>query len=246
MESQPSLVLPEFVPHPDALKRDRTAVKFDFSKDKRDLIPGISVAMIVMHPPIDRLAALTTFLLPSVNEIIIVDTGSSDEDVAIMEGWQYPNTAPVRVLHRDFVNFSNARNQGLMQARSEWTLIIDPDELPSMNFMDHITRVAADDQNKKYRNVLGFTHLSLNWWAGKLGPTEEHHWHVRFWRTRGTYMYRPVHELVALNGRQESGLRGKPELQRAPGDAYVIHSKGAADIVRSDAFYKSMGNRSVP
>lgn len=205
------------------------------------------MAMMVMHPPIDRLAALVTFLVPHVNEVVIVDTGSSDEDIDIMRSWNYNDgSAEVRVLHRNFVNFSHTRNEGLADITSEWTLIIDPDELPSIGFMEHMKEVTSPEwsNNIKNKRVRAFTHLSLNWWAGRLGPEMPYHWHVRLWRTKGTYMYRPIHELVMVNGQAEGQLRGTPELPKAPRQAYVIHSKGAQDIVHSDNFYKSMGDKS--
>lgn len=235
--------LPPFTPHPDALKRDRADTPFDFKDDRREFIPGISVVMMVMHPPIDRLAALTTLMLPYVNEIIIVDTGSSDADRDTMLSWNYEYSGPVIVLDREFKDFSTTRNQALIHAKSEWSFIIDPDEIPSYRLMAHMNDVV--DRPESYKRIKGFTHLSLNWWRGILGPVEEYHWHVRFFRTKGSYLYRPIHELVAVNGRKEHQMRGTPALPKAPWEAYIIHSKGAADIDRSNAFYRDMGNKSV-
>lgn len=184
-------------------------------------------------------------LVPHVNEIVIVDTGSSDEDIAKMESWNYKDgSAEVRVIHRRFVNFSHTRNQGLAQHKYEWTFGLDPDEIPSYAMMEHMKQVTNPDAEVKYKQVKGWLYLSLNWWDGTLGPREEYHWHVRLWRTKRSWMYRPIHELMYLDGVAEGGIRGHGALPKAPEGAYLIHSKGGREIVQSDNFYKSMGGKS--
>jgi hypothetical protein len=60
---------------------------------------------------------------PVVDEIVVVDTGSTDGSVAIAEA------AGARVLHRPWDgSFSSARNFGLDHMHSEWILYIDADE----------------------------------------------------------------------------------------------------------------------
>lgn len=233
-----------FTPHPHSSTRDRADREFDFQHDQRDLKPGVSVHFMVLHPPIDRLAALTTFLLPHVQEIVIVDTGSSDADIAKMESWNYPNTAPVRVIHREFKNFSHTRNQGLAEHQYEWTLGLDPDELPSYAMMEHMKKVTHPDYMRANKAIRGYLTLVLNWWDGTLGPRMPYHWHVRLWKTKRSWMYRPIHELVMVGGTAEGVLRGKPELPKAPEDAYLIHSKGGEDIEESDQFYRTIGGQS--
>jgi hypothetical protein len=200
---------------------------------------------MVMHPPIERLAEHVTFLVPHVQEIVIVDTGSSDEDIAKMESWNYKDgSAEVRVIHRNFVNFSHTRNQGLAEHRFEWTFGLDPDELPSWEMLRHMKEVTNPDAAVKYKSVQGWLYLSLNWWDGVLGPVEPYHWHVRLWRTRRSWMYRPIHELMMLGGQSEGSIRGRAELPKAPEGAYLIHSKSGRDIVHSDNLYKNMGGKS--
>jgi len=199
---------------------------------------------MVMHPPIERLAEHVAYLLPHVGEVVIVDTGSSDSDIAKMESWNYPDVAPVHVIHREFRDFSHTRNQGLAEHSYEWTFGLDPDELPTWKMLQHMKAVTAPGQ-QKHKQTKGFLYLSNNWWDGELGPQEPYHWHVRLWRTRGSYMYRPIHELMVLDGQKEQSIRGTPRLPKAPSDCYLIHSKGGRDIRISDDFYASIGGKST-
>ena len=55
------------------------------------------------------------------DEIIVVDSGSSDHTVLIASKY-------AKVLQRDFDNFSTQKNYAISQASSEWILSVDADE----------------------------------------------------------------------------------------------------------------------
>ncbi|MCL6632363.1 MAG: glycosyltransferase family 2 protein [Alicyclobacillus herbarius] len=64
-----------------------------------------------------------------VDEMILVDTGSSDGTVEIIEEYisKYPDV--IRLYHFQWVNdFSAARNYSLDQATGDWVLVLDADE----------------------------------------------------------------------------------------------------------------------
>lgn len=196
--------------------------------------PGLSVHMMVLHPPLERLAMLVQYLDIIADEFVIVDTGSTDETLDIMSSWP-----KVSVLRKEFTNFSETRNKGLEQHQYEWTLGIDPDEIPSVGMISHINAVLKDQVNRP--NALGWLYWTINYWGGRLGEERSYHWHTRLWRTDKGKLYRPVHELVMLDGRPESETRGTNLLPAAPKLAYLIHSKAAADIEQSDALYERLG-----
>jgi hypothetical protein len=220
---------------------DTWMFKADPRHDVRNLLPGISAHFMVLDPPIDRLAEKVAILKPFVNEIVIVDTGSSREDVEIMRSWNYKGEAPVIVVHEEFRGFGPTRTAGMARHRYEWTWVQDPDELPTVAALHHM-RNAVDNPD---RSAVGYLYLSLNWWAGRLGPQMEYHWHARLWKTKGSWMDRNLHELAVIGGKHERTLRGKPLLPKAPREAFVIHSKGAADIAKSDALYSKMGGQTT-
>lgn len=75
------------------------------------------------------------------DDIIAVDSGSTDGSVALME------QAGVRVLHRPFDDFARQRNFGLEagQPRHEWVLHLDADEVATPAFTDAIARLEPLD-----------------------------------------------------------------------------------------------------
>jgi len=209
--------------------------------DNRELLPGTSVHFMVKNPQIERMAALVVYLSPYVDEFVIIDTGSPEEDIAIMEGWNYPSFPPVRVYRETFEDFSTTRNKGLVRHKHEWTVGFDVDELPSMQMMAHIARSSSPAGSALAPNVQAWQYWTMNWWGGVLGPPMEYHWHVRLWKTRGSFLYRPVHELVAVGGLTESTIRGTDACPKAPVEAYLIHSKGKDDMEYSDELYAELG-----
>ena len=60
-----------------------------------------------------------------VDEVLVVDSGSTDRTVAIAK------QHGCRVLERPFDNFASQRNFALEHAQGDWVLSIDADELPS-------------------------------------------------------------------------------------------------------------------
>lgn len=197
--------------------------------------PGLSVHLMVLNPPMDRLAMLVDYLSGSANEFVIVDTGSAPAVKQIMASWP-----KVRLIETEFVDFATSRNVGLAEHKYEWTLCVDPDELPSVIMMQHIAWLMKEGA-QEFPQAKGWLYWTRNYWGGVQGPELEYHWHCRVWKTESGKFYRPVHELVALNGRPESDTRGTPVMPKAPRMAYLIHSKAAEEIARSDELYRQMG-----
>jgi len=206
---------------------------------------AVALAMIVRDPPLARLAALVALVQPIISECVIVDTGSPAEIRAAMSTWDQ-----TRVMYRGWLDdFSWARNEGLVECQADWTLVLDPDELPSVAMLEHIGMVDRGEIELE-RDPLAWLYWTRNWWDGLLGPEMRYHWHCRLFRTGLARFYRPIHELVEI--RPVGGDTWLPEhltrdtwiMGSAPRDAYLIHSKGADEIARADALYAKLGANS--
>lgn len=189
---------------------------------------------MVKNPPIDRLALLVDYLQIIANEFVIVDTGSTDQEKNIMASW--PN---VRIIEETFTNFSETRNKGLEQHQYEWTLGIDPDELPSVGMITHMNAVIKNQVSRP--NALGWLYWTINYWGGIKGPELQYHWHCRLWKSASGRLYKPVHEQVRLDGRPEDETRGTVVMPYAPPKAYLIHSKPGSELEKSDELYARLG-----
>lgn len=190
----------------------------------------VSLCMLVKDPPLDRLAALIELCRPTISEIVIVVDDRTDEaTVEIMRSWENVTLVPFTWID----DFSAGRNAALSIAQGEWVLHLDPDEVPTEKMLAHIREVTSvPDQHH-----LGYLYMTENWWGGQKGSWQESDWHTRlFQRTHGTW-YRPVHELVQLDGLPESATRNTEKLSKAPRDAWLIHSKPMDIINRDSALY---------
>src|SRR5690242_19447443 len=84
--------------------------------------PFISACLIVKNEE-DNLARCLGSVASAVDEIVLVDTGSTDRTVEIAEQFG------ARVFHFTWCDdFSAARNESLRHARGEWILWVDGDD----------------------------------------------------------------------------------------------------------------------
>lgn len=202
----------------------------------------VSLAMLVLDPPIDRLAALIELLRPIITDcVIVVDDRTESETVAIMSAWRDVTIVPFRWVD----DFSAARNAALSHCRGDWVLHLDPDELPSLGMIDFIRSVDAvpfrshvSHEGGDYAEARGYLFWTTNYFAGvqRTEPIESD-WHCRLFRRLAGAWYKPVHEQVMIEGHAESHTRGTDLLLKAPRGAPLIHSKPASRIGVDDAVY---------
>ena len=192
--------------------------------------------MLVKNPPLDRMAMLVEYMQPVASEFIVVDTGSTKDELAVMRSW-----LNVKVLEREWQDdFSAARNEGLSECSSKWTVVLDPDELPSFELMKWFEQQLLDPNRE---SPIAYQIWTRNFWGGLKGVEEEYHWHIRVFRTGRGRFYRPVHELVALDGQPESNTRGMQAI-KLPVRMHLIHSKSMPDMEQANALYRRLGEES--
>ena len=86
--------------------------------------PILLSACLIAKNEEQRLPQCLESLRSLADEIIVVDTGSSDRTIAIAKKYQ------ARVFHFEWCDdFSQARNYAIAQAKGKWILVIDADEV---------------------------------------------------------------------------------------------------------------------
>ena len=99
----------------------------------------LSACLIVKNEE-QRLAQCLESLRSLADEIILVDTGSSDRTLAIAEEYQ------AKVFHFEWCDdFSQARNYAIAQAKGKWILVIDADEVVEPKAIATLQRVMKCD-----------------------------------------------------------------------------------------------------
>lgn len=188
----------------------------------------ITAAFLVKDPPLDRLALLVEYLRPVVSQyVVVVDDRTAAEASDTMSTWRDVTLVPFRWVD----DFSEARNAALPHCTGDWILHLDPDELPTAAMLDFLRMVDAVPQTDvpwqgaTYYAPRGYLFFTQNYFDGRQGEEWEEHWHCRLFRRGHGVFYRPVHELVMLDGMPEGATRGTPLLPKAPRGAFLLHSR---------------------
>jgi tetratricopeptide (TPR) repeat protein len=114
--------------------------KFDAQETKAiEKKPGLSLCMILKDEE-DCLARCLLSATPVVDEMVIVDTGSTDRTKAIAK------TFGAKVYDFEWTDdFSEARNLSLSKATGEWILVLDADETISSLDYDRLTKIVKNN-----------------------------------------------------------------------------------------------------
>lgn len=123
-----------------------------FNNSAKNYLPTISLCMIVKNEDCFLPKCLDS-VKNIVDEIIIVDTGSTDHTIEIAERYN------AKIYHHPWENnFSKARNYSLKYATSDWILILDADEeLDVKNTNELKTVIREYDADLLYLQVLDKT-----------------------------------------------------------------------------------------
>lgn len=126
------------------------------------------------------------------DEVVVVDSGSTDATLAICEKYG------VQIFHKDFDGFGEQKQFALHKTKHDWVLNLDADEVLSGELIEEIKEVlngtlAADGYFIKRKEV--FLDKIFNYGA------ESKQYLLRlFKKSAGTYNDKKVHEKVILNG----------------------------------------------
>ncbi|HLC40444.1 MAG TPA: glycosyltransferase [Methylomirabilota bacterium] len=165
--------------------------------------PTLSLCMIVKNEEA-YLADCLTSAQPFVDEIIVVDTGSTDRTVALAERFK------AKMFHFQWCeDFAAARNESLRHATGDWILVLDADERIDEAGGREIQRLITD------RDAVGY-YLKLVCPTQNDGGIVRLGWFPRLFRNRiGAHFKGIVHEQVAPS------LAGKGKVAHA--DVTIRH-----------------------
>jgi glycosyltransferase involved in cell wall biosynthesis len=153
-------------------------------------VPKVSVTVITKNEAADLAAALES--VQWADEIVVVDSGSSDETVAIARRFTD------RVVVQVWEGYAAQKNIAAGLARHDWILSLDADERVTAALAADIRRVLADTpQHRAYRIPRVTWHLgrwirSTDWYP----DTQLRLYDRTAARWTGTY----VHESVVVDG----------------------------------------------
>jgi len=116
----------------------------------------LSIAIVAKNEEANLRRILPT-IAPWADEIVLVDSGSSDETVAVAESFG------ARVLHQEWLGFGPQKNFAIDQCTSEWVLSLDADEEPSSELVALLPEVIT----KSSPDLAGFTLARRNYFLGR-------------------------------------------------------------------------------
>jgi glycosyltransferase involved in cell wall biosynthesis len=124
-------------------------------------------------------------------EVIVVDSGSSDETVAIAE------RAGARAEHADWPGYGRQKNRAAALAANRWVLSLDADERVSPGLADEIQRIelAGAEVAFELRRRNRVTGAPLRHWPWAWDRTAR-----LYDKERARFSEVPVHESLQVNG----------------------------------------------
>jgi glycosyltransferase involved in cell wall biosynthesis len=148
----------------------------------------LSVALITLNEAANLERTLESVRFA--DEIVIVDSGSTDRTVPIAEEFG------ARVFHEPWKGFAAQKNSALSKCSSDWTLSLDADEEVSQELAASIQKLLADRPEEAGYRLRRRNHFLGRWMRhGGYYPDPK----LRLFPSGSAYFEaRPVHEAIRL------------------------------------------------
>jgi glycosyltransferase involved in cell wall biosynthesis len=132
--------------------------------------------------------------VPFVAEKLVVDSGSTDETVAIAQAHG------ARVVHQDWLGFGPQRNVASTRAAYDWILVLDADEFLSDELAAQLARelpaLMASDKAGAWRRRTWLMGAPMRWYRPMVGERSARVYH----RDRACWTDARVHESLRFDG----------------------------------------------
>jgi glycosyltransferase involved in cell wall biosynthesis len=172
-------------------------------------------AMLICKNEADRIGACLESLVGWVDEIVVLDSGSTDGTVDIAQRYSS------KVWRTDWPGFGRQRNRALDKIQSEWVLYIDADERATPQLRAEIDSLLA-------RPKLTQTLFKMRWRTYLLGkPLRFGRFTAPqarlFLREGARFREHEVHESLVLPRREVGFLKGELEHHSWRDVAHMVH-----------------------
>jgi glycosyltransferase involved in cell wall biosynthesis len=151
----------------------------------------ISFCTIILNEE-DNIKSLIENINDVGDEIIIIDSGSTDNGVKIAENMG------AKVIYNKWTDYSSQKNFAISKASNEWVFVIDADERLSDELKKNIKKVKEHETDKE-GFLIARKSFYLGRWINHSGWYPERR--IRFFKkSKGKYYGKFVHEGLAFNG----------------------------------------------
>ena len=203
----------------------------------------LTLAMIVKDEG-ERLPECLSCASPIVDEIVVVDTGSTDNTIDIARGFGAKTFS-----YKWCDDFSAARNESLRHATGDWVMVLDADEIIAPDDLPRVREFVDGDEFDAVQFVVAnySDECQSMWWTpvgkscaqarGFSGSIRVPL--VRMWRNKAEYRFRGcVHETVVESIREAGGKIAETDI--------VIHHYGKESSAgEKSRIYLDLGMRNV-
>lgn len=162
---------------------------------------SISCTIITLNEG-DRLAATLQSIAEIADEIVVVDSGSSDDTVVVAKGFG------ARVVHNDWPGYGPQKRFAEDQAAHDWILNLDADEVLTPQLQSEIIAWKQQEQP----DCSGYRFRQVTIYPGKEGPRPfaDYHDYIRLYDRR-VMRFREsiVHDTVDDGGEPVGRFKGE-------------------------------------
>ena len=134
------------------------------------------------------------------DEIIIIDSGSTDQTVTLCQKWT------PHVYHQKWLGFGEQKNQALKKANGDWILSLDADEVISPQLKAEMKEILTTNKAQKNAYYIPFHSYFLNTRIRHGDWRKEQHLRL-FKRHCGHFDNQKLHENIEIQG-QTGRLHG--------------------------------------
>ncbi|SHK70226.1 Glycosyltransferase involved in cell wall bisynthesis [Selenomonas ruminantium] len=177
-------------------------------------------ACVIVRNEAENLPRWLTCMKELANELVVVDTGSEDNTVALAEA------AGARVFSFPWINdFGKAKNYAIEQARGRWIIFLDADEYWEPKDYGIVKQILQ--RYDKQEKIIGFVCRRLNIDKDNGNRVQNENLYIRIFRNLPKLRYvGAVHEQLVYHG------EGQKEMTLLP-DAVIYHTGYSASTDES-------------